>query len=225
MVGRSLIIVLLFAVTSWADISPRRDSLREMSYELSLVPSGGNKQITDAIVDRFVNIAIQKVCADFPAIERYDTIVSISGTRLYSINSDYYRLKFALKYTTQDDINIIYPLSYPPIEEWFIAKGGQEGAEPPVNKPPEPRYATVFGDILYFYQTPHTADTFIIAYYAMDSQLTVDGSATSIRPEYRDEIVLYTSILIAVRRGDVARTQLLSSLYNSKAVLPKDEIQ
>ena len=221
MVVRVILFILFFCVSVQAEINPRRDSLRVVAFEHSFIPTTGNNDITNNIANRFVNIAISQVCQDFPAIERYDTIVTIDGTRLYSVNSDFLKLKVAFKYTVTDGQNVIIPLDYPPVEGWFEKKGGEKGSEPPFNKLSEPRYLWVFADQLYFYPTPTNADTFLIAYYAMDTTLTDDASETSVLPEYRGAVVVYTALLIAIRRVDVARVQLLQALYNEKVALSR----
>lgn len=216
MVVRVILFILLFCVSVQADINPRRDSLRIAAFEQSLVPDVGNNLIDTAYGNRTINRAISKVCHDFPALERFDTVVTVDGTRLYSVNADFLRLKTIFKYVVIDEQNVIIPLDYPPVESWFEIKGGEEGAKPPYNKLSEPRYPWVFADLLYFYPTTTSADTFLIAYYAADTSLTTAASETQILPEYREAIILYAAALICVRKGDFTRAQIYRQMYNAE---------
>jgi len=215
-----LILLILFGGTAYADISPRIDSLMIMAFEQSLVPDVGSLAIDTFFGHRAVNRAIQRVCMDFPAIERFDTIVSVAEQIEYSLNSDFYRLSNIFKLTTYFDLKIIYSLSFPPVEGWFEARAGQAGGESDPQEKPEPRYAWTFNDNLYFYPTPQRADSFVVAYYAIDSQMTLGNSSTIVRPEYREAIVLYASYLICYRKGDFVRAEIYRRLYNDKLAVP-----
>lgn len=218
-IKRLVILMLLFATSSFADISGQRDSLRVMIFDQSLVDTAGTAVATKAVTNRMVNRAIQKVCHDFPAIEKWDTVVSVIGTRHYALNTDFLRLKAVLKSTTIDDLNNLYTLSFPPIETWFEAKGGEAGGKPDPSIKPDPRYAWAFADRLYFYPTPSKAESFVIAYYAMDKDLTGDTMTTAVLPEFREAIVWYGSFLLATRRGDYERATFFSKLYNETIIV------
>ncbi len=198
----------------FGDISGRLDSLRTMVYEQSLVPKVGTPIVTDSVTNRFVNRAIQKVCVDFPAIEATDTVESVAGTIEYALNTDFLRLKEMFKLTTYHDLKIIYSLSFPPVESWFEVKGGEVGGQPDPNEKPEPRYAWAFNDKVYLYPTPQRADSFVVAYYAIDRQLVSVDSVTNVRPEFREAIVWYGAFLVATRRGDYDRATFCLKVYN-----------
>ncbi len=217
MVVRVILFILFFCVSVRAEIHPSLDSLMVMAFEQSLVPDDGNSLIDTLFGHRAVNRAIQQVCHDFPALEKLDTIVTVDGTRNYSVNSDFIRLKAAFKITAVKEQNIIIPLDYPPVEQWFELKGGATGTDPPFNKLTEPRYLWIFADQLYFYPTPTDADSFVIAYYAADVAL-VDSIAdsTSVLPEYREAIIFYAASLICLRKGDFTRAQIYQGMYNAK---------
>ncbi len=209
-------ITMLWACMSQADINPRVDSLMIMAFEQSLVPDNGNSLIDTLYGQRVINRAIQRVCQDFPAIEKMDTIVSVQGQIEYSLNSDFLRPKTIFKLTTFQNLKIIYSLTSPPVESWFEVKGGEMGGQPDPNKKPEPRYAFTFNDNVYFYPTPQTADSFIVIYYAIDSQIITSSNSTSVRPEYRELIVIYAAAQISFRKGDFVRAKEYMNLYNSK---------
>lgn len=209
------LITMLWACTTFADISGRLDSLRTMVYEQSLVPKVGTPIVTDSVTNRFVNRAIQKVCVDFPAIEATDTVVSAVGTIEYALNTDFLRLKNIFKLTTYQDLKIIYSLSFPPAESWFEAKAGEIGGQGDPQEKPEPRYASAFNDNVYLYPTPQRADSFVVTYYAIDRQLVSVDSITNIRPEFREAIVWYGAFLVATRRGDYDRAKFCLDVYYS----------
>lgn len=212
---KKLIVILLslLAVSVWADINPQIDSLRTAAFNQSLIPSGGNNTVSVAYGNLAVNMAIQQVCADFPAIEKFDTVITVAGTRHYALNTDYGQLRAVFKSTKDDDLKNLYTLSFPPVETWFEAKGGEVGGEPDPQKKAEPRYAWSFNDRLYLYPTPSSADSLVIAYYAIDSQIVTATNSTQIRPEYRNPIILYASYLICERKGDFTRSDRYLARY------------
>lgn len=199
----------------FADIGGRRDSLRTMAFEQALVPDEGNRRIDTSYGNRVINRAIQQVCYDFPAMEKLDTIVSVQAQIEYTLNTDFLRLKTIFKLTTFQNLKIIYSLSTPPVEDWFEIKGGEIGGQPDPNEKSEPRYAWTFADNLYLYPTPQRADSFVVAYYAMDVQLG-NNDTTKVLPEYREAIVTYAASLICYRRGDFVRAEFYRNLYNQK---------
>ena len=211
-----LILLMLFGGAVHADLNPSVDSLRTMAFEQSLIPDAGNAIIDLAYGNRVVNRAIQRVCMDLPAIDKLDTIVSVAEQIEYSLNTDFYRLSNIFKLTTSFDLKIIYSLSFPPVDGWFEARAGEVGGEGDPQQKPEPRYAWTFNDKLYFYPTPQRADSFVVAYYAIDSQIVTSSNSTSVRPEYREAIVLYAASLICYRLGDFARAEIYRQLYNSR---------
>ena len=211
-----LILLMLFGGAVHADISGRIDSLMVMAFEQSLVPDNGNLVIDTFYGHRAINRAIQQVCMDFPAIEKLDTVVSVAEQIEYSLNTDFYRLSNIFKLTTSFDLKIIYSLSFPPVDGWFEARAGEVGGEGDPQQKPEPRYAWTFNDKLYFYPTPQRADSFVVAYYAIDSQIVTSSNSTSVRPEYREAIVIYAASLICYRLGDFTRAEIYRQLYNSR---------
>ncbi len=209
-------ITMLWACAVYADLNPQIDSLRTAAFEQSLVPDAGNALIDTTYGKRVINRAIQQVCQDFPAIEKLDTIVSAVGTIEYSLNTDFLRLKNIFKFTTYQDLKIIYSLSFPPAESWFEARAGEIGGQADPNKKADPRYAWSFNDKVYLYPTPQKADSFVISYFAIDSQMIDPTSSTSVRPEFREAIIIYAASLICYRKGDFVRAEVYRRLYNDK---------
>lgn len=207
--------LLLLLGTAHADINGRVDSLMIMAFEQSLVPDNGNALVDTLYGHRVVNRAIQRVCNDFPAIEKMDTIVSVSAQIEYSLNTDFLRPKTIFKLTTFQNLRIIYSLTSPPVESWFEIKGGEIGGQPDPNEKAEPRFAFTFNDNVYLYPTPQTADSFVVIYYAIDSQIITSSNSTSVRPEYREWIVLYAAAQISFRKGDFVRAKEYMTLYNA----------
>lgn len=214
-------ITMLWVCISYADINGEIDSLRTMAFEQSLIPDAGNDLIDVDYGNRIIQRAIQQVCQDFPAIERMDTIVSVSGQIEYSLNSDFLRPKTIFKLTTFQNLKIIYSLTFPPVESWFEIKGGEIGGQPDPNQKAEPRYAFTFNDKVYLYPTPQIADSFIVIYYAIDRQVPIaTDSVTFVLPEYREAIIVYAASLICYRKGDFSRAEVYRRLYNDKMGKP-----
>ena len=212
--------LVFFCGAARADINGQIDSLRTMAFEQALVPDAGNALIDTDYGNRVINRAIQQVCQDFPAIEKLDTIVSVAETIEYSLNTDFLRLRGIFKLTTYFDLKIIYSLSFPAVETWFEVKAGEIGGQPDPNEKAEPRYAWTFNDKVYFYPTPQTVDSFVVSYYAIDSQIVTATNSTSVRPEYREAIVIYAASLICYRKGDFVRAEVYRRLYNDKRGVP-----
>ena len=201
--------LVLLAGSAFGEISPRLDSLAaEVRRSLDL-PSGGSGKVTKALYSA-VNRGIGKVCADAPALEKYDTLYVDSTTRLVALPADFDRIYSVMMWWNDTGSLGVYLSGFPwplkPIEGDSIKS---KRPTPELNQttkedPFSIQWYRTFGNYLQLYGvwTRPTSATLYVEYYAQDTVLTVGGSETSIESKFLEAVVLYAASIISRTRGD-----------------------
>jgi len=208
-----LILLSLAVPVGAAEISMRLDSLGLNVYQHLYINTAGNTRIPDSVRNTAINEAIQQVCQDFPAIEKLDTIVLAKATKGVALNSDFLRANWAVKFGTVDGDPAMIPLQYIPVAALFDIHGKLQGAEQDYNNEASPRYFFTFGDRMFFYPQPWSADTVIVAYYAMDTLLQAAASVSQVLPQYRDAIISMACYKLAVIQERFTVAQVYMQRY------------
>ncbi len=211
------VLPVLLAGTSHAQLSMRLDSIRVSVYRQLLLKTNGAGLVPDSTANAAVNRAIQRVCDDFPAIEKIDTIALSSDSVGIALNSDFLRVRWVFLNAT----NKWFPLTPVTMEqhrELFKIVGGKSGATfRPADTLAAPYYWTL-GDRIFTYPKytagPHTS--LIVGYMAEDSTLNADGSTCQIKAEFREAIVEYACAIILEMQGMFEDASIYLGKYGSR---------
>lgn len=203
------IFIVFLSASGWAATSARLDSTRVSVFGKLNIPIAGNSVVTTAIANTAINESIQRVCRDFPAVEKLDTIVLSKTAHDYALNSDFDRLNWAIRFDGQK----IITMEYAPVTQLFDAEGGFAGADPKFNDVSAPRYTFAFNKRVWVYSQVNPAvdlDTMIVAYYAIDSLLQAAGSQMQVLPGFRQAVITYACYLLSLvqEKADMASVYL-----------------
>ena len=216
------IIVILLLMVSVAGASPiynSLDSLRVSAYRMCNIPDAGTALITSTAGNFFVNVAYDRVCRDFPAIEASFSAVlynTLEGATL----PDSFLYDRAVFRVGGDSIR--YPLKRMDIDTFSSRGAAESDITHTVNDVTSPGYYYIFGNKLMThpkYNKPASkADTFLVQYQATGSKISTGSTATSCKVEYLHKILEYTAYLICdkLNRKDEA-TMHLSEYMRGKS--------
>ena len=197
-----IILLLLVSVAGASPIYNTLDSLRVSAFRVCNIPDAGTALITSGLGNFFVNIAYDRVCRDFPAIEALDTVVLNSTIEGVSL-ADSFLYDRAVFRIGGDSVR--YPLKRMDIDT-FSSRGATESEITHViNDLTSPGYYYIFGKRLMThprYNKPVAkADSFLVLYQATGSKITSDTAATYCRSAYLNKIIEYTAYLICDKLG------------------------
>ncbi|MEW6110627.1 MAG: hypothetical protein AB1664_00730 [Thermodesulfobacteriota bacterium] len=210
----AIVVVVLLTVAGSASegaISARLDSLRVKAFRQCYMADAGTAQVPAAFGNDAVNMAITWVCANAPAIERFDTVWVSSSIVGPALNSDFNRVALAeLIWTDTTSEGVygtirvpLYPLSDDSVRFYLPSK--------PDVQPPDPKdpmtwkyYRTFAGRFLLWpvWQRQDSAQV-LVHYYANDSLLQANASQTSVRQKFLDAVVDYAAYKISRRRNNL----------------------
>jgi hypothetical protein len=219
-----ILLCLLLATTANADVSGRLDSLRTYLYEKLRIPSTGTDLIDSVTANRALNQAIQRVCHDFPAIEKFDTVAIDSAVEGGDLNTDFLRIKSvhllsgdSLRYGLEPISPVDLPSFRPTIGEAVQDKGD----------PLDPRYYYTFNNMLMVFPKWFRGDTaqYLVFYYALDSNMSADASVTQALPEYRPYILYDAAAKLSEVRGNYQEAMYWRGRYSEALQRPKARIE
>lgn len=208
------ILVLICVASVTAQPSGRLDSLRYRAFASMNLPTSGTALMTAGIGNRVVNQSIGTVCNDFPAIEKYDTLVWTIAAEGATLPTDFLQIEDVWR-MYGDSIRVkIYPESL-----YTKGPGDTTGSKQNLSDASSPAYYSISSWTIapfpkYMKPTGYV-DTILIKYRACDAWLTSDTLATKIAPNYMDALDwLVLANLYAIRSmyGDAAYWQ---GKYNS----------
>ena len=86
MIKRVLLLLLLLG-TAQAACLDRRDSLRVVSFRQAGLDVSGNARIDEAAANLYLNMAIQRVSSDFPAVIKHRSFSASEYVSIYLIDT------------------------------------------------------------------------------------------------------------------------------------------
>lgn len=195
MLKKSLIgVILLLVGSAQASSHKRLDSILSTAYTLAGISPGGNAQMPDSVAIPYVNLAIQEVTTQFPAVVKYgsDTLV-VTDPRV-SVDSTFEKLLFCrLRRNTQSPtspgfLSVLMIVPEDSVYE-YIPGHREEGGK----GESEPGYVWMSGGYLHIHTEPIRADWIYFGYTASGLKLTSASDTTDVRPRYRKLVVLLTA--------------------------------
>lgn len=183
------------------------DTLRKACFYQVRVKTTGTLSITEDMATYVLNRSLARVCREFPALEKIDTVVVSSATEGAALNSDFLRIRQVFKIIGNTRI----PLDFKPREELFAAGATDGGYAHDISKATQPRYCFTHGQRLLFHpkdaKASGTPDSFLVLYWAMDDKFTADTSTTAIAPEYIDALLYAAMAELSAMKKDYTAAQ------------------
>ena len=193
---RFAILVLIFAgITASASTLERLDSLRLAALAKAGVDSITN-QMSKVSANRYVNVSIQWVSANFPAVEKSSADTCSAGVVSYAIgDTTFSRLIWCRIWRDQppDGKQNLAVLKIVPADS--VYEYVEQGKPLPETKEPL-AYAYAWAGSLYVSPAPVYEDILMYGYLSIGLLLLADDSTTNIHPRYRELIVEHAAYLI-----------------------------
>ncbi len=219
MVTKLVCFLLILAQSSWA-ISPRRDSLRAYTYTALGLPSTNGK-LTTANVNMFINESAVEVSRDFPAIEKFDTVLISKTGEGAALNSDFLRIHRASR-IIGDTLRI--PLDVTNPDSLFEKTGGLQGVKQDRDKIESPHWYSTFGKRFQTHpkglRESGSPDKFLIEYFATPNYLGADSDTTLIPDDYRPALLLKVRMKALIQLSDFRSAFSVDSMYNEMRLPP-----
>ena len=213
-----LFMLLPMSLSAQSYNSMRLDSLREYAFNKLSIPSSGTQKITTAKANRVINEAIAKVCDDFDAIGRVDTLSVGVDSDGVALPSNFLRARKIFKLI--DDTTKI-PLGYFTDDEIENIYNSEEKNTYTETDNMQPRHFYTHNGRFFLHPRnlkPSTdLDEFIVEYWAVDTVLNADASVTGIDKEYRDELLDLICGELSIMRDDYTKGEWYLARYDKKA--------
>ena len=195
-----LILLMLFAATASSSTLERLDSLRLAALGKAGIDSITN-QMSLVSANRAVNVSIQWVSANFPAVEKAGSDTCSDGVASYAISDTTFkkltwcRIWRIHPLTGTQNLAVLKVVPADSVYEYI-----QEGKTLPETEAPI-AYAYAWADSLYVSPAPNYGDILMYGYEAIGDILLANDSATNIHPKYRELIVDHAAYLIREEMG------------------------
>jgi hypothetical protein len=195
-ISLKILLLLVFVPTIIsASTLERRDSLRVAALE-KVGMEGATNQMPLVNANRAVNVAIQWVSSNFPAVEKAGTDTCSNGVVSYAIgDTTFKKLVWVriLRLHPPEGTQSLTVLKVIPADS--VYEYVQEGKPIPGVKAPL-AYAYAWAETLYVSPTPAGKDILMYGYESIGLALLADDSTTEIHPMYRELIVERAAYLI-----------------------------
>jgi len=178
----------------------RLDSLRVMALE-KVGLEGHTNQMPLVNANRAVNVAIQWVSANFPAVEKAGSITCSDGVASYVISdTSFKKLTWCRIWRVHppDETQNLSVLKVIPADS--VYEYVQQGQSFPETDDPI-AYAYAWAGSLYVSPAPNNKDTLKYGYEAIGCFLSGDTETTDIHPRFRELIVERAAYLIREELG------------------------
>lgn len=222
---RICLILLLCPALASASAIKRLDSLRVAAFRMAGLNESGNARIDDATANLYINMAIQRISADLPAVEKAASVVCSDKVASYNItDTAFSSLVWARiwKSQTAQGEHILYPLLIIPSSVLYEA--AQSGKRLPIPED-EPDYAYAWAGSLHVQPLPHYEDTVKYGYLAVGLHLSSDSDTTDMSPTYRDLIYLWAAYLICVQLKKYEVATFLKTEYDARYMKSQRVVQ
>ena len=195
-----ILIVMFAGVTVFGGAIERLDTLRAVSLE-KVGLTGATNQMPTVNANLAVNISIQWVSANFPAVEKTGGDTCSAGVTSYAISdASFDRLIWCRIWRIhppkeKDSLAVLRVIPADSVYEYV-----QEGKTLPAISDPL-AYAYAWAGSLYVSPAPEYEDILMYGYCAIGEFLLADDSTTDIHPRYRELIVDHAASIIREELG------------------------
>ena len=225
---RYIAFIVLLATTVSAQsysVNPSRDSLITFCLYETNTNTSFTYSLTQAKAIYFLNKSIGRVCTDFPAIEKIDTVVISKSMLGDTLNSDFIRAVriYKIEHEDTDTAQILIPLRYVTKDStWILYPTVGSNEENPIDIPTS--YFTHGKRFLSYPKSQADVsrpDSFLVFYNAMDEILSSGTDSTAISSDYINPLIdLLTYEFAKVRRMYDKATAALGR-YDARKNVPK----
>ncbi len=206
-------------------LDPSRDSLIVYALYETNTQTTFTNSLTQAKAIYLLNKSLGRVCTDFPALEKIDTVVFDKDSMGVHLNPDFIRAVriYRIEHEDVDSGQILIPLRYVPSDSaWILYPTESSNSNPPIKLPTS--YYT-HGQVFFTHPKSQTIssipDSFIVFYGAMSEKLTSGTDSVTILPDYLNPLIdLLTYEFAKVRRMNGIAVEALNR-YNSRKNAPK----
>ena len=206
-------------------LDPSRDSLITYCLYETNTRTTFTNNLTQAKAIYLLNKSLGRVCTDFPALEKIDTVVLSKDSMGVSLNPDFIRAIriYKIEHEDVDSGQILIPLRYVSSDSAWILYPTESSNE----KSPKKLSTSYFthGQIFFTHPKSQTIasipDSFLVFYNAMDAKLTSGTDSVTIAPDYINPLIdLLTYEFAKVRRMNSKAVEALNR-YTSRKNPPK----
>lgn len=216
------LIVLMFCLLA-TGISAQGPVGRSLSYlrgalRAQLRAKTGSDLLTNSAIDFAINRAISRVCAQYPAIEKIDTVVINQDSEGGALNTDFDRAK-AVYRMSGDTIRLALTCLMP--DSIAAVLGSRtESSEADRSSLSRSRYFYTTGRRLMVLPKPSRPaadpDSFLVEYYAQDEMLSDTTDSTAIVYGYIDKVIHFAAVLLSGTRANYADGYFYWSLFRDE---------
>lgn len=210
-----IFLILLLLGTAQAACLDRRDSLRVVSFRQAGLDVSGNARIDEAAANLYVNMAIQRVSADFSAVVKHRSFQLTEYVSIYLTDTLFDSL---LSCVFRDSVTgVRKTLRKVPYDfDWDVMTKAKIPPKDTTETTFLPEYVIIAGDSLKIYPAPKFNDYLEITYSVIGTKLLADDSTTDVSPAYRDLIVLWAAYLISFELGLYEQAARLTTEYDKR---------
>lgn len=209
--------ISLLAVGLHAQPVPNQlDSLKVGLFYQLAAPATGDRFLTSAVATWAINIAYAQTCIDYPANEKFDTLVFSRDSQGVALATDYNRIKDVFR-KVSDSVRIrINPLpkdSLDIILDTYAKNVDKKGDKM------TPGYWYTFGKRLllipkFWGKKASSVDTIYVEYFAVGPRLTsASDSLTFTDNSYINKVLDYAAAKLSGARNNFEDANFYMSLY------------
>ncbi|HET6455520.1 MAG TPA: hypothetical protein VFI02_14035 [Armatimonadota bacterium] len=179
------------------------DSLAQYVFVQLGTAATGDGALTTARMYTLINRAYATVCHEFPAIERFDTVVISAAMEGGALNADFSRARAVYKFADSSRVRI--PLEFVEVDSLRALMADGDYAQDK-SKPTSPgRYSTWNSVLLTYPKVGKAAadpDSFLVCYYANAERLVAGGDSVAFNPKYIEPLLAWATAKGAAARNN-----------------------
>jgi hypothetical protein len=173
---------------------------------------GGNAQMPDSVGIPFVNLSIQEVTTQFPAVVKYGSDTLLVGDPRIAVDSTYEELLWCrTRRYSQSETN---PSGLPflrIVPKDSVYEYAQMGKAEARRDDTDPIYVWLSGGYIHVHPEPATANWIYFGYTANGLKLTDADDTTDVRPKYRKLVVMLTAWQMCIKMDKLGRADRLAA--------------
>jgi len=228
-----IIILLLMLVTDsyCQTLSPKRDSLMQQLADWGQLEATGDLYIDTTAMFRALSWGVRATCQDFPAYERFDTVLVDSASEGGALPADFVRLRgpnsvFLMVEDTKKNEVLRLPLQMWPQDTAFLSRQSNLQWLMTLADKLSINYWDVHGGKLIlspkWSRGGDTANV-LIEYYALDTtHLATPDSALKIRAKYLDKVIMFAASKLYAMRFNFGAAEYWMREYEKGMIKDED---